>query len=218
MAPKYPPIAIFHPHWLGCATTFTSMAPYQATLTTPCHTRWCKGCWKKNLDFWKLLWWDCFSGFKHACRRLVYILFERKVGSIAPSWVQKHLFTISGSRVTSKPIWYIRLQKFYILENLVSLNLILFCLCFGSLVLYRNRVELETCLRMSYLKWDMYQPSKMVIARGIKHRLFIISTSWNLIPHIVLFIPNLPDIVQKCFCTSDGAMDPPLNIKYVPAF
>ena len=31
-------------------------------------------------------------------------------------------------------------------------------------MLYRNGVELETCMRMSLLKWDMSQPFKMVIA------------------------------------------------------
>ena len=83
-------------------------------------------------------------------------------------------------------------------------------------MLYRNGFELKTCLRMSPLKLDMSQPSEMVIAREIKHglrwylisRLFIISNSWNLIPHIVLLISRLPEIIQKCFCTPDRAMDP----------
>ena len=83
-------------------------------------------------------------------------------------------------------------------------------------MLYRNGFELKTCLRMSPLKWDMSQPSEMFIAREIKHesrwyqisRLFIISNSWNLIPHIVLLISRLPEIIQKCFCTPDRAMDP----------
>ena len=39
-----------------------------------------------------------------------------------------------------------------------------------------------------------------------------------MIPHIVLLISQLPDIVQKCFCTPDGPMDPTLQMKYVPAF
>ena len=93
---------------------------------------------------------------------------------------------------------------------------ILFCLYFGSLMLYWNGFDLKTCLRMSPLKWDMPQPSEMFIAREIKHesrwyqisRLFIISNSWNLIPHIVLLISWLPEIIQKCFCTPDRAMDP----------
>ena len=83
-------------------------------------------------------------------------------------------------------------------------------------MLYRNGFELKTCLRMSPLKLDMSQPSEMVIAREIKHglrwylisRLFIISNSWNLIPHIVLLISRLPEIIQKCFCTPDRALDP----------
>ena len=83
-------------------------------------------------------------------------------------------------------------------------------------MLYRNWFELKTCLRMSHLKWDMSQPSEMFIAREIKHesrwyqisRLFIISNSLNLIPHIVLLISWLPEIIQKCFCTPDRAMDP----------
>ena len=83
-------------------------------------------------------------------------------------------------------------------------------------MLYGNGFELNTRLRMSPLKWDMSQPSEMFIAREIKHesrwyqisRLFIISNSWNLIPHIVLLISRLPEIIQKCFCTPDRAMDP----------
>ena len=39
-----------------------------------------------------------------------------------------------------------------------------------------------------------------------------------MIPHIVLLISRLLNIVQKCFCTPDGAMDPTFQIKYVPAF
>ena len=39
-----------------------------------------------------------------------------------------------------------------------------------------------------------------------------------MIPHIVLLISQLPDIVQKCFCAPDGPMDPTLQMKYVPAF
>jgi len=34
-----------------------------------------KGCWKKNPDFWHLLWWDCFSGYKHS-RRLKQLLWN----------------------------------------------------------------------------------------------------------------------------------------------
>ena len=38
-----------------------------------------------------------------------------------------------------------------------------------------------------------------------------------MIPHIVLLIPRLPDMVQKCFCTPDGAMDPIFLMKYIPS-
>ena len=47
----------------------------------------------------------------------------------------------------------------------------------------------------------------------------IVSNSWNLISPIVLDIPWLPNNVHKCgnFFTPDGAMDPTLKRKYVPA-
>ena len=35
---------------------------------------------------------------------------------------------------------------------------------------YRNRFELEACLRMPPLKWDMSQPPKMFIAKEIMHK------------------------------------------------
>ena len=41
--------------------------------------------------------------------------------------------------------------------------------------------------------------------------------SWNLVLHIILLIPQLPDMVQKWFCTPDGAMDPTFQIRYVPS-
>ena len=34
-----------------------------------------------------------------------------------------------------------------------------------------------------------------------------ISNSSNFIPHIVLLISRLPEMIQKCFCTPDRAMD-----------
>ena len=40
----------------------------------------------------------------------------------------------------------------------------------------------------------------------------------NLIPNIVLHITQVSDIVQKSFCTSDKAMNPPFQIQYIPAF
>ena len=33
---------------------------------------------------------------------------------------------------------------------------------------------------------------------------------------MVLLIPWLPDMVQKCFCTPDGAIYPTFQIKYIP--
>ena len=41
----------------------------------------------------------------------------------------------------------------------------------ACLSFYRNGFELEACLRMSPLKWDMSQPSKMFIGREIVHKL-----------------------------------------------
>ena len=38
-----------------------------------------------------------------------------------------------------------------------------------------------------------------------------------MIPHIVLLISQLPDIVKKCVCTPDRPKDPTIQIKYVPA-
>ena len=37
-------------------------------------------------------------------------------------------------------------------------------------MIYRNWFELEACLRMSPLKWDISQPSKMFIAREMLHK------------------------------------------------
>ena len=45
--------------------------------------------------------------------------------------------------------------------------------------------------------------------------MFIISNSWNLIPRIVLLISRIADIVQKCICTPNRAMDPTFQMKYV---
>ena len=80
---------------------------------------------------------------------------------------------------------------------------------------------------MTPLKLDMSQPSKMfkeklsINCDGIRIqdiKFFIILDSWTLIPAIELPISQLPDIVQKCFCTPDGAMDPTFLMKYVTAF
>ena len=45
--------------------------------------------------------------------------------------------------------------------------------------------------------------------------LLIISNSWNLLSNIVLLLPRLPDMVEKCFCTPDRSMDPTFKIKYI---
>ena len=42
--------------------------------------------------------------------------------------------------------------------------------------------------------------------------------SWEMIAHIVLLLSRLPDIIQKCFCTSDRHMDNTFQMKYLPAF
>ena len=42
-------------------------------------------------------------------------------------------------------------------------------------MLYRNWFELQACLRMSPLKWDVSQPSKMFIAREIMHEIAAVS-------------------------------------------
>ena len=40
----------------------------------------------------------------------------------------------------------------------------------------------------------------------------------NLISHFNLLTSRLPNVVQKCFCTPDEAMDATFQIKYVLAF
>ena len=52
----------------------------------------------------------------------------------------------------------------------------------------------------------------------LKHLTIQYLEVWIMISHIVLFISQLPDIVQKCFCTPDGPMDPTFKMKYLPAF
>ena len=77
---------------------------------------------------------------------------------------------------------------------------------------------------MSPLKRDISQPSKMFIARdlcinrdGIRFkdiRLIINANFGNLIPAFDFRISRLPVIIQKRFCTPDGAMDPTFQMKY----
>ena len=93
--------------------------------------------------------------------------FIWKVRSIAPSIVQKHFCTISQSRDISKSKFDIRFQNFNLLAYLVSWNLMshIVLLIFWPHYVVKNGFELGACLRMSPLKWDMSQPSKMFIAR-----------------------------------------------------
>ena len=49
-------------------------------------------------------------------------------------------------------------------------------------------------------------------------RLPSIEYSGNLIPHFDLLISRLPDIIQRSFCTPDGAIDLIFQMNYVPAF
>ena len=94
-------------------------------------------------------------------------------------------------------------------------------------MLYRNWFEHETCLRMYSLKWNISSPLKCPLLEklcmnlgGIRFKdiiLFNLSIFLNLIPYAFLLIPQLPDMVQKCFCTLDGAMDPTFQIEYIPS-
>ena len=74
---------------------------------------------------------------------------------------------------------------------------------------------------MAPLKLDVFKPHKMFIARKMIQKswwyqmsivYYIKFLTSYLIPHIVLLISRLPHIVQKCFCTPDGAMDPPSSM------
>ena len=109
--------------------------------------------------------------------------------------------------------------RYWLIFCLETQCLILFCSYFGSLMLYRNGVEPET-----YQRKDVFPPSNMCIAEklwinpgGISFQdiwLFIISNSRNLIPHIVLLVSRIPDIVQKCFRTPDRATESSLCQKW----
>ena len=66
--------------------------------------------------------WDQYPyPIKH---RSAGYIFNLKGGSIAPSQVQKHFCTISGTRGISKKIRDTRFQEFEIMTNFISLNLI----------------------------------------------------------------------------------------------
>ena len=90
-----------------------------------------------------------------------------KVGSVAPSGVQQHFCTISGSRdiKKSKLDIIIRNFRYWLIFFLEFWCLILFCLYFGSLKLYTNEVEPGT-----YQRKDVSPPNKMGIARKIRNK------------------------------------------------
>ena len=74
---------------------------------------------------------------------------------------------------------------------------------------YRNGIELELCLRMSPLKCDRSQPSKMFIAGETMHELqpYQISIYYLIILYFKFMKFNtphcfgFPNIVQIFFCT-----------------
>ena len=79
-------------------------------------------------------------------------------------------------------------------------------------MLYRDGFELGTVLKMSPLKWDVSQPPKMFIAKDIIHKSQWYQISrYNIVHyiilHIVLLISQLPNIIKRCFCTPNGAMN-----------
>ena len=67
---------------------------------------------------------------------------------------------------------------------------------FSSLLLYRDGIEPETCLRMSPLKWDISQPSKMVIDRE-----FMYESQWYQISkyQIAHYFKYLKSDTPYCF-------------------
>ena len=67
---------------------------------------------------------------------------------------------------------------------------------FSSLLLYRDGIEPETCLRMSPLKWDISQPSKMVIDRE-----FMYESQWYQISkcQIAHYFQYLKSDTPYCF-------------------
>ena len=67
---------------------------------------------------------------------------------------------------------------------------------------------------MSVVRKIMHKSERYQISKYLN----IISNSRNQIPKFILLISRLTDIIQKCFCTSDLAMDPTFQVKYVPSF
>ena len=146
------------------------------------------------------------------------------VESKAPSWVQKQPCTISESRDITKSKLDIRFEIFWILDNLLSWNLMshIVLLIFPVPYVVQKWVLIKKMLNNITFKMGCvptFIPRKL--SCGIRFqdvRLFIISNSWNLIPHIVLLESWLPDITQKSFCTPNGAMDLTFQMRHVPAF
>ena len=103
------------------------------------------------------------SGYKHA---------RRKVGFIALSGVQKLFCMIFESWYISKSKWGIRFQNVWILDNLSVLKSDVPC-CFIFISLpYVSQKWVWTFSMLSSLKWDMSQPSKMLIAWETMHKLW----------------------------------------------
>ena len=95
------------------------------------------------------------------------------MGSIAPSGLQKKcLYNIREARYKQIKLGYQNLKKMDIRQSraLKSHFQYHFAYSFGSVMLYRKGVEYKTCLRMSPLRWDISQPSKIFIAREFMHK------------------------------------------------
>ena len=138
--------------------------------------------------------------------------------SIAPSGIQKHFCMIFGSWDVSKTIWGIRFQISRIMNNLkVSWNLTRprFTDNFSS---YEHFSSLGhnpfkgDIIRQVQTHFYKTKGSLNIIKtiwdiRFQETRLSNIQEFWNMIPHFNFLFSWLPDIVQKCFCTPNGAMD-----------
>ena len=84
------------------------------------HVTKCTGCLKKGGG-------DLFyAQYLHQIKlKSAGYIFNLKAGIQARPGVQNHCNAISGNRGISKTIWGIRFDEFEILNNLISLNLIL---------------------------------------------------------------------------------------------
>ena len=89
-------------------------------------------------------------------------------------------------------------------------------------MLYRKGFDHEACRRMSPKKWYISRPSKIIISicinqGGIRSKDIRLIKFLKYDTHIVLLISQLYDIVQRCFCTSDGAMELTFQMRYAPS-